>query len=154
MIWLGGLASNAREGYEKALKTLDDGSAYAMFEKICQAQGGSLSKLPLPQARLDVLATQDGFMSAINTEQVGYAALALGAGRMKSSDELDLTSGIEIHKKLGDKVSKGETLYTLFVRDSSLASKFDDAKNRLLSATTISLQKPTVAALIAKTKIN
>lgn len=154
MIWLAGLAKDSCEGYDKALATLQDGSAYAMFEKICEIQGGSLAKLPLPQARFDVLATQDGFVSAINTEQVGYAALALGAGRLKSTDELDLTSGVEIHRKLGDPVRKGDALYTLYVRDSSLASKFEDAKNRLLSATTISLQKPTVAALIAGTKIN
>jgi len=154
MIWLGGLAKDACEGYDKALKTLEDGSAFAMFEKICRAQGGSLEKLPLPSAKYDVLSTRDGFVSAINTEQVGYAALALGAGRLKSSDELDLTCGIEIHRKLGDEVRKGEKLYSLYVRDQSLANKFADAENRLLSATTISLQKPQVAALIAKTKIN
>ena len=154
MIWLGGLARDAREGFEKAEKTLKDGSAFAMFEKICAAQGGSLAKLPMPSARHDVLASQDGFIGATDTEQIGYAALALGAGRLKSSDELDLTSGIEIHKKLGEPVRKGEKLYTLFVRDSSLERKFKDASDRLLSATTISLQKPNVAALIAKIKIN
>jgi pyrimidine-nucleoside phosphorylase len=154
MIWLGGLARDAREGYEKAVAVLEDGSALRKFEEICKAQGGSLAELPLPQARMDVLAENDGFVSAIDTEQIGYAALALGAGRLKSSDELDLTAGIEIHRKLGEPVRKGERLYTLFVRDSSLAGKFADARNRVLSATTISLQKPTVAALIAKTKIS
>ena len=154
MIWLGGLARDADEGYERALLTLKDGSAFRKFEEICRAQGGLLSELALPGVSCDVVAEDDGFVSAINTEQIGYAALSLGAGRLRSSDELDLTSGIEIHRKLGDPVQKGEKLFSLYVRDSSLESKFADAHARVLSATTISLQKPRVAALISKTKIN
>ena len=42
MIWLSGLASSADQGYEKARKVLEDGSAYAKFEDICRAQGGNL----------------------------------------------------------------------------------------------------------------
>ena len=154
MIWLGGLAPSAEAGYAKALKTLEDGSAFRKFEQICEAQGGRLADLPLPQSLMDIESPADGFVSALNTEQIGYAALALGAGRLKSSDELDLTAGIEIHKKLGEPVSKGEKLFTLFVADESRVSKFADAKARVLSATTISLQKPNVAALIARTKLN
>ncbi len=154
MIWLGGLARSADEGYAKAVATLEDGSAFRKFEDICRAQGGDLSALPLPKHAHDVVAPADGFVSAIDTEQIGYAALALGAGRLKSSDTLDLTSGIEIHRKLGEEVRKGEKLYTLFVRDASFAPKIADASARVLSATTISLQKPKLAALIAKSKIN
>jgi pyrimidine-nucleoside phosphorylase len=154
MIWLGGLARDANEGYDKAAQTLEDGSAYRKFEEICRAQGGALSELPLPKVAHSVFAESDGFVSAIDTEQIGYAALALGAGRLKSSDQLDLTSGIEIHRKLGEEVRKGDRLYTLYVRNSSHAAKMHDAQARVLSATTISLQKPTVAALIARTKIN
>ena len=108
----------------------------------------------MPGSKFDVVSPTDGFVSGINTEQIGYAALALGAGRLKSTDELDLTAGIEIHKKIGETVRKGEPLYTLFVRESSLEQKFSAAENRVLSATTISLQKPRVAALIARTKVN
>lgn len=154
MIWLSGLASSASDGYALARKVLEDGSAYRKFEEICRAQGGALDKLPLPSLRRHVLAASDGFVSAIDTEQIGYAALALGAGRLKSSDDLDLTAGIEIHKKIGEPVRKGEALYTLFVRDVSLETKFAAAENRVLSATTISLQKPQVGALIARTKVN
>ena len=154
MIWLGGLAKDEKAGYARAVEVLENGSAYKKFEEICKAQGGDLAKLPMPTSQVDILAESDGFVNKIDTEQVGYAAIALGAGRLKSSDELDLTSGIEIHKKLGESVRKGEKLYTLFVKDSSRESKFADAKVRLLLATTISLQKPTVAALIAKTKVN
>lgn len=154
MIWLGGLAASAEEGYKKALRVLEDGSAFRKFEEICRAQGGDLSGLPLPQSKCDVLSPADGFVSAIDTEQLGYAALALGAGRVKSTDELDLTAGIEIHKKLGEPVKKGEPLYSLFVSDESLNQKFVAAQDRVLSATTISLQKPPLAALVARTKTN
>ena len=154
MIWLGGLATDAENGYAKAKSALESGAAFKKFEEICQAQGGELSRLPLPLEKFDVLAPASGFIGAIDTEQIGYAALGLGAGRIKSSDELDLTAGIEIHKKLGEEVLAGEKLYTLYVRDSSSASKFESARDRVLSATTISLQKPRVAALIARTMVN
>lgn len=151
MIWLGGKATDARAGIARAREVLADGSAFRKFEEICRAQGGALEKLPMPSVQEDVLATDDGFVGAIDTEKIGYAALALGAGRLKSSDELDMTAGIEIHKKLGEPVRRGEKLYTLYGAHSG---KFADARARVLSATTISLQKPSVAALIAKSKIN
>ncbi len=154
MIWLGGRAKTAADGYAKALEVLENGSAFKKFEELCEAQGGSLTGLPLPATRFDVLSPSDGFVGSIDTEQIGYASLALGAGRIKSTDELDLTAGIEIHKKLGEPVKKGEPLYTLFVQNSSSEYKFDAAQIRVLSATTISLQKPEVAALVARTKIN
>lgn len=153
MIWLGGIAKNAEEGYKKAKEVLENGKAFEVFEKICKQQGGDLSKLPLPAAKYDVFAPKSGFVSAIETEQIGYAALALGAGRMKSTDEVDPTAGIEIHKKLGEAVKEGELLYTLFVNEGSNAGKFAAARDRVLSATTISLQKPTPSALIARKKV-
>jgi pyrimidine-nucleoside phosphorylase len=153
MIWLGGLAKDAKAGYQKAKEVLENGKAFEVFEQICKQQGCGLSQLPLPTAKYDVKAQTSGFISAIETEQIGYAALALGAGRMKSTDELDLTAGIEIHRKLGDEVREGDLLYTLFVNEGSNAGKFAAARDRVLSATTISLQKPKVGALIARSKV-
>lgn len=153
MIWLSGLVATPAAGLKKAKEVLESGAAYKVFEELCRRQGGDLEKLPLPAAKYDVHASEDGYVSAIDTEKIGYAALALGAGRMKSTDELDLTAGIEIHAKLGDAVKKGDLLYTLFVGSGERAGKFVAARDRVLSATTISLQKPAPLALIARSKV-
>ncbi|MES2964052.1 MAG: thymidine phosphorylase, partial [Bdellovibrionota bacterium] len=83
----------------------------------------------------------------------GYAALALGAGRSKSSDPVDPTAGFEIHRKIGEPVRKGEPLVTLHFDGSALDAKVEEARERVSSAVSISLQKPNVPVLIARRKI-
>ncbi len=154
MVWLGGKANDAEEGLKLAEEALRSGRAWEMFSKLCKAQGGDLEKLPSPKTRVDVLSEKEGFVGALETEKIGLAALALGAGRLKTNDAVDFTAGIEVHRKLGDEVRKGEKLYTLYAEKPATDALFAQAKNTLLSATTISLQKPNVNALIAKRKVN
>lgn len=152
MIWLGGQADSAAEGFRQATHLLESGHAWEMFERICHAQGGDPSVLPQAKTRGDVLATRDGFINAFDTEAVGIAALLLGAGRMRAEDKIDHSAGIEIHVKIGDPVLEGDRLFTLYANRDESDHGFADAKNRLLSATTISLQKPSVPDLIIKRK--
>lgn len=154
MIWLGGRAQSAEEGLQVAKEALTSGAAWKKFEELCKAQGGNLSKLPSAREQFDVVSDRDGFVSALDTEKIGLAALSLGAGRLKTSDQIDPTAGIEIHRKIGDEVQKGERLYTLYSSSQKSDSLFAEASGQLKHATTISLQKPHVPALIAKRKVN
>ena len=157
MIWLSGLAKDAEEGLKKATTALESGRAWEMFERLCNAQGGNPNELPLATTKIDVLAPGDGFLSGYDTERIGVAALSLGAGRSKATDEVDHTAGIEIHRKLADPVKKGERLFTLYASGPKLTPEsplFKNATGMLLSATTISLQKPHVPALLTKRKVN
>ncbi len=150
MIWLGEKASGPEEGYKIAETLLASGAAYDKFLELCRLQGGRLEELPVPNHKLTINATESGYMGAFETEKIGLAALALGAGRMKTTDTIDPTAGIEIHRKLGDKVSAGEPLFTIFGSNQNL---FAEATRTLLAATTISLQKRAAPALIAKRKV-
>lgn len=153
MIWLGGKANSASEGVAQARRLLADGSAYAKFEEMCRAQGGRLTELPSARHRAQVLASRNGFVSGFDTEKIGYAALALGAGRLKASDEVDPTAGLEIHRKLGDPVKAGEPLVTLHFDVSPSHPKVEDVRARVSSGVSISLQKPKVPDLIARRKV-
>ena len=151
MLWLGGASGSIEDGFKLAEKTLRSGKAFEKFQEIVAYQGGDLSRLPTPSVRETVAAEQDGYLSTFDTEKVGLAGIALGAGRMKVTDTIDPIAGIEVHKRIGDQVKKGETLFTLLG-----ASKrgFSEASAMLSLATTISLQKPEVPRLITDRKVN
>ena len=148
MIWMGGAESSYESGVTRARKILDSGEALKKFEAIVHAQGGGLKSMPRASQRRVIKAKASGFVSAFDTEGVGYAALLLGAGRLKSSDTVDPTAGIELHKKMGESVSVGEPLATLYASNESL---FDSAEKRFMKSITIAATAPVVALLIAKT---
>ncbi len=152
MIYLGKKAATPEEGRKIARDILESGRAWEMFERMCIRQGGDASKLPTAKTKVDIIADADGFITRTDVERVGVAAIALGAGRLRASDDVDATAGIEVHRKLGEAVQKGDLLYSLYGASPSNAAKFATAKDMLLSATSISLQKPDVPALIFKRK--
>jgi thymidine phosphorylase len=73
----------------------------------------------LPKAKLSrtVRAVKSGVVSALDARKVGHAAVLLGAGRAFKDQELDYGAGIEILKKTGDRVAKGEPLAILHAAD-------------------------------------
>lgn len=156
MIWLGGKAATATAGTQKARELLESGAAYRKFEELVKLQGGHLDRLPKASAVRDVLALEAGHVHAIETEQVGYAALVMGAGRQKSTDAIDPVAGIESFVRLGDSVEKGQLLYRLYGDSSSpnaqQIAKLDLATERLLAATRIDKSLPSArpGALIAR----
>jgi thymidine phosphorylase len=101
----------------------------------------------LPSARLthDVTAKSSGFMTALDALFVGRAAVALGAGRDKKGDAVDLSAGILLHKKPGDPVSAGEPIIEVRYND---AARLDAATHLLTQAVVIGDQPPPPAPLV------
>ncbi len=141
MIWLGGKAPTPEAGIAMAQSLLDSGEAFTKFEELVSLQGGNLKALPIANTQFVVNSPTSGFVTAIETEQVGYAALVLGAGRQKSTDAIDPLSGIEVMVRLGDRVETGQPLYRLYGEtvqyDESRFSLIKTASERLLSATRV-----------------
>lgn len=135
------------DGYKKATLTLESGKAFEKFSETCKLQGGNLSLLPKPTKFLEIKATEDGYVESFDTKNVGYAGIILEAGRQKSSDKINPVAGIRIHKKVGDKISKGDVLWTLA---SSETKYFDETKKRLENSITISNQPTKKIALIGE----
>ena len=117
MIFLGDQAKTPEEGYSKAKFLLTSGQALEKFEEICRAQGGDLSQLPFSTESVDLLSQQEGYISTLQTEKMGLAAIELGAGRLKITDPIDPAAGIFLHQKVGSWVRKGERLATLYSSD-------------------------------------
>lgn len=156
MIWLGKKADTAREGVQRAREILDSGAAAKKFEELVKAQGGRLEALPKAVVTGEVRANTSGVVSAIETEQVGYAALVMGAGRRAASEKIEPMAGIECLVRLGDSIEKGQPLYRLYGPTADYRVGHEDAIERLTRATRIesavqdkSLQSRQSNALIA-----
>ena len=124
-----------------ALKqTLTDGSAFEVFRKFVVAQGGCEEevlhpeKLPVAKYIEDVFTDTAGYVAKIQTEEIGRISLLLGGGRETKESEIDLTVGVVLNKKRGDKVEAGDVLATIHANDKE---KLVQAKKRLLGAYTV-----------------
>src|SRR5699024_11616980 len=86
-----------------------------------------------PQAtyKIDLIAKQSGTIAHIEADHIGEAAAMLGAGRLTKDSEIDLSVGIVLHKKVGDEVSKGESLLTIYTNKQHIPSIQKKLTNRI-----------------------
>ena len=123
MLALGEVAADEQAGRALAEQSLADGSALAKFRQLVGAQGGDVSYVDdpakLPRAALVrvVDAPRSGSLSQVQARAVGEASVALGAGRAQKGDPVDHAVGFVIHHKVGDRVEKGEPLFTVHASD-------------------------------------
>ena len=110
-----------RDQIESEVRELiENGKALEQFKRFVENQGGDgrvvddPSVLEKAKHTLDVKATTSGFIQAIPAHDVGILARDLGAGRITMDDTLDMAAGIYLHKKVGDEVSEGDVLATLY----------------------------------------
>ncbi|MBK4147715.1 thymidine phosphorylase [Corynebacterium macginleyi] len=96
---------------EKALK---DGRAMDKWKQMIKAQGGDPdAKLPVATHTHDVIAASDGYLTELDALSVDVSSWRLGAGRARKEDPVQATAGIELHAVKGEKVTKGQKLFTL-----------------------------------------
>jgi pyrimidine-nucleoside phosphorylase len=152
MVVLGGKAATVAEAKELLQHQLDNGEALAKFKQFIAAQGGDASVADdvnlLPQAaeQVEVKAAAAGYISAIDAEQLGVAAMLLGAGRATKEASIDYSVGIIIRKKVGDPVSEGDTLAVLHTRAQDAA--VDEVSAKVSDAYAISAMKPAERPLL------
>jgi pyrimidine-nucleoside phosphorylase len=136
MLQLAGKGSY-EECVKMAVEAVDSGRALDVLRETIKLQGGDpsvcddVSLLPVARCSYEVRAVQDMKIIRINCEEIGMTSLLLGAGRLCKGDPIDMTAGIIMHVGLGDSVSTGDTLMTLY---STLCSDFSDAAVRALNA--------------------
>jgi thymidine phosphorylase len=96
-------------------QTLRDGTAMDRFRDLVSAQGGDLSQpLPVGAHAETVTASRGGTMGDIDAMAVGLAVWRLGAGRSTPGGHVQFGAGVRIHRRPGDAVAAGETLFTLY----------------------------------------
>ncbi len=147
------LGISKQDAFERVTKALEDGTAYDKFREFISAQGGDISMIDdtslLPHAAISkkIYSDFDGYINSTDAEKIGIASVLLGAGRQKKEDSIDYSAGIILHKKTGDKISKGELLAELLTSDEKLA---DSAEKLFLSALSCSEVEPEKKPLIFK----
>lgn len=134
MIKLAGLGENLEENKKQMLENIQNGKAFNKLKQMVQNQGGDISylentdKFEKAQFTEEILASQNGYIQEINAEEIGKVACNLGAGRIKKEDNIDYAVGIELDKKVGTKVQKGEILGKIHANDTT---KLEIAKKQI-----------------------
>lgn len=128
-----------RERIENDVRALiKNGKALEQFKRFVENQGGDCrvvedpSILPKAKHTLDVKAKSSGFIQAIPAHDVGILARDLGAGRITMEDTLDMAAGIYLHKKVGDEVSEGDVLATLYSAKSDALKEGGERMEKII----------------------
>ncbi len=135
MLVLGGRAKDQAEARNLAEKTIETGSGLDYLKKLVEAQSGDVSYIENPDKLAEaplktiVAAPQTGFISEVHARTVGETAVMLGAGRKVKGEAIDLSVGIMVEVKVGDRVENGQPLFVIHARD---AAEMEAAKEKLL----------------------
>ncbi len=120
------LYDNAEKAKKALLANLENGKAYQVFKDFVKAQGGDVSylddptKFPKALYSFPIKSLKSGYVKAIDALDLGLISMELGAGREKKEDVIDPTAGIVLAKKVGDVVSKGDLLMTLYTERANM----------------------------------
>jgi pyrimidine-nucleoside phosphorylase len=149
MVYLAEKASSLAEARALLETSIQEGKALETFKVFLKAQGGDASvvddpsKLPQAKYQWELEAPEDGYVAEIVADEVGTAAMLLGAGRATKESTIDLSVGLILRKKVGDPVKKGESLVTIY----SNTENIEEAKQKLAESIRISqspVAKPTL----------
>lgn len=132
MLHLGGAAGSPEEGRERAKNAVTSGAAFEKFVALVEAQHGDISVILEPESREGVYdpievrapAGMKGYVSDIDSLELGRTAVALGAGRIRKEDPVDPLAGIVLNKKVGDYVEGGEVLGRIYTSRRASAERF------------------------------
>ncbi|MGF9965712.1 pyrimidine-nucleoside phosphorylase [Bacillus rhizoplanae] len=140
MVVLGKKANTLEEAREMLKEVMENGKAIEKFKEFLRNQGGDSSivdhpeKLPQAKYVIDVPAKASGVVSNIVADEIGIAAMLLGAGRATKEDEIDLAVGLMLRKKVGEAVKEGEALVTIYANRENV----EDVKAKIYENISIS----------------
>lgn len=144
MALLGGAFKDFDSAYEKLKDIIKSGKAIEKFKEFIKIQGGDTEiidkpdKLPNSKYHVEIKAKESGYIEAIKADNIGVAAMLLGAGRRTKDDKIDFAAGITVVKKYGDIVNKGDTVFILHTN----MEKCTEAKNIVETSYKIGKEKP------------
>lgn len=130
-------AATLRSAHTLAASLLDSGRAWEKFRLLVEAQGGDVGVVDeperLPQAAWveTVPSLRSGYLASVDARAVGETVVALGGGRAKKGDPIDHAVGVVVHHKVGDRIERGDPLFTVHAADQQRGAQ---AIERLLAA--------------------
>lgn len=150
MVVVGGKAETIEQARKMLEEVVANGAALEVLKKFIAAQGGDASvvddstRLPQAKFKIDVPAKQAGYVAKIEADDIGTAAMLLGAGRATKESEIDLAVGLVLHKKVGDKVTQGESIMTIHANTENV----EDVLEKIYAHFHISAEKVEAPKLI------
>lgn len=154
MLVLTGVTKDLDTAKQLCISKLETGEALELFRSNIIEQGGDPSVCDNPGSllndqlnKVEIIAHESGYISAIDTEAVGNAVCAIGGGRTKAEDSVDHAVGYVSEVKIGDMVSRGEPIAHIFCRDGD----GERVAESLANAFAISETKPDRSFLVTKT---
>ena len=129
MLVSAGFAEDDEQARAALSESIRSGKALQKLAELVEAQGGDAdavyepSMLPAAEIRLEVPSAETGYVSHIDAEKVGLVSMHLGGGRATKESSIDLAVGVVLHKKLGERVEKGESLGTVHANDADKAQQ-------------------------------
>ncbi len=120
MVVLAKKADSIDEARQMLSEALHSGKALSKFREMIVNQGGDASVIDEPskiltaQYEVELPAKTSGVVTKLVANELGIAAMMLGAGRKTKEEDIDHAVGIKLHKKVGEAVSEGESLLTIY----------------------------------------
>ena len=137
------------EARNKLIEVVKNGSALNKFVEMIKAQGGDtsyiddLDKYNLCKYSFRIVAPYDGYIERLDAFILGQAAMKLGAGRAKIGDYVDFDAGIYLHHKVGDKVSQGDKILSIYTNKDNYLDVLEEI-NKAVKVTNKFVEKPTL----------
>ena len=132
------------EAKEKIDKVINNGSALKILSEFIEESGGNkelvnnYDLLPKAKSVMEIFSEKEGYIKKIKTEEIGKAAMIIGAGRAKKEDEIDHAVGINIFKKVGEKIAKNEKIAEIYYNNDE---NVEESKNMILEAFVLTEEK-------------
>ena len=139
-----GEVKELEEAKEKIDKVINDGSALKILSEFIEESGGNkelvnnYDLLPKAKSVMEIFSEKEGYIKKIKTEEIGKAAMIIGAGRAKKEDEIDHAVGINIFKKVGEKIAKNEKIAEIYYNNDE---NVEESKNMILEAFVLTEEK-------------
>lgn len=128
MLKMAGVGGSIVENMKAIQEKIDNGEGLKKFEELVQRQWGDTRVINEPERlmtakyKIPVTAEGSGYVEKIEAKNIGQAVVNLGGGRLKKGDTIDYAVGIEVLKKVGDKVENGDTLLYIHANDETIGN--------------------------------
>jgi len=158
MLWLANVDQTTEAAHERLRGVLDSGQALECLRQNIEAQGGDprvcddpATFLPLVSETIKVESPRSGFITRVDTTEIGHAIAAIGGGRVRIEDTIDPTVGFTSELKIGDRVKSGEAIGFVYCADEAAAQ---EAAQRIQAAYHVGDEPPNDALKLVKEIIN
>ena len=134
MLKMAGKGENLEENRMHMLENISNGKALKKFKELIQNQEGDVSyienleKFEKAKYIIPVKSKKIGVVTKLPAEEIGKLSVYLGAGRIKKEDNIDYAVGIELNKKISDRVNLGEVIAIIHTNDKEKAK---EAENKI-----------------------